>query len=222
MACFRNLFWGGIFSSLLWIAGCGTVPPVPPASAVIPQGKGVTHKVHAGETIWRIARTYNVAIDDIIKANDLPNAAHIKKDQLIFIPGADSVKPILLGPGPKDEEFRWPIKGKVISYFGERKGLKVNKGINIQAREGDCLCASRSGRVVFADYLNGYAYTLILDHLDGFYSVYAQNSKLMVKLNDVIAQGAPIALVGKDNDPAYLHFEIRKRSKADNPLYYLP
>ena|SRR3989338_236146 len=218
----RNFCFGLTLSCLLWIAGCATVPPAPPPTALIPQGKGVPHKVHAGETIWRIARTYNVAIDDIIKANNLPNAAHIKKDQLIFIPGADSVKPILLTPGPKDEEFRWPIKGKVISYFGERKGLRVNRGIDIQAREGDCLCASRSGKVVFADYLNGYAYTLILDHADGFYSVYAQNSKLMVKLDDVIAQGAPIALVGKKSDPACLHFEIRKRSKADNPLYYLP
>lgn len=219
---FRNFCFGFVLSCLLWIAGCATVPPVPPATAVIPQGKGITHKVHPGETIWRIARTYNVAIDDIVKANDLLNAAHIKKDQLIFIPGADSVKPILFGPGPKDEEFHWPIKGKVISYFGERKGLRINKGIDIQAKEGNPLCASRSGKVVFADYLNGYAYTLILDHSDGFYSVYAQNSKLMVKLDDVIAQGAPIAHVGKNGDPAYLHFEIRKRSKADNPLYYLP
>jgi len=220
---FRIFCFGLILSCLLWIAGCTTVPPVAPtAAAVIPQGKGVTHKVHAGETIWRIARTYNVTIEDIIKANNLPNAAHIEKNQLVFIPGADSVKTILLEPGPKDEEFIWPIKGKVISYFGEHRGLRVNKGIDIQAREGECLCASRSGKVVFADYLNGYAYTLILDHSDGFYSVYAQNSKLMVKLDDVIAQGAPIAQVGKNSDPTYLHFEIRKKSKADNPLYYLP
>lgn len=223
MLYFRNLFFGLILSSLLWIAGCATVPPVPPtAGAVIPHGKGVTHKVHAAETIWRIARTYNVTIDDIVKANNLPNAAHIEKNQFLFIPGADAVKTIILEPGQKDVEFIWPMKGKVISYFLERRGLRINKGIHIQAKEGETLCASRSGKVVFADYLNGYAYTLILDHSDGFYSVYAQNSKLMVKLDDVIAQGAAIAQVGKNSESAYLHFEIRKRSKADNPLYYLP
>ena len=223
MFCFRNLFLGFILSCLLWIAGCATVPPVPPTvGPAISPGKGVTHKVHPGETLWRIARTYNISIDDIIKANNLPNAAHIAKDQLLFIPGADQVKTIAAEPGQKDTDFIWPIKGKIVSCFGERKGLRINKGVDIQAREGDSLCASRSGKVVFADYLNGYAYTLILDHSDGFYSVYAQNSKLMVQLDDVIAQGTPIALAGKNSEPACLHFEIRKKSKPDNPLYYLP
>ena len=223
MFCFRNFFLGFILSGLLYIAGCATVPPVPPTvGPAISPGKGVTHKVHAGETLWRIARSYNVTIDEIIKANNLPNAAHIEKNQLIFIPGADQVKTIAAEPGQKDTDFIWPINGKIISYFGEHKGLRINKGIDIQAKEGEALCASRSGKVVFADYLNGYAYTLILDHSDGFYSVYAQNSKLMVKLDDVIAQGTPIALVGQNSDAARLHFEIRKKSKADNPLYYLP
>ena len=216
----KRFCFGFFLSCLLWIAGCATVPPA--AGPVISQGKGVPHKVHTGETLWRIARTYNVSIDDIIKANNLPNAAHIAKDQLLFIPGADHVQTIATEPSPKDMDFIWPIKGKIISYFGEHKGLRINKGVDIQAREGEALCASRSGKVVFADYLNGYAHTLILDHSDGFYSVYAQNSKLMVKLDDVIVQGTPIALVGKNSDPACLHFEIRKKSKADNPLYYLP
>ena len=219
----RNFLRGLILSCFLWIAGCATVPPVPPSvGPTVSPGKGVYHKVHTGETIWRIARTYNVTIEEIIKTNNLPNAAHIEKDRLLFIPGAEHVKTIAIEPGQKDTDFIWPIKGKIISYFGARKGLWINKGIDIQAREGDALCACRSGKVVFADYLNGYAYTLILDHTDGFYSVYAQNSKLMVKLDDVIAQGAPIAQVGKNSDSAYLHFEIRKKSKPDNPLYYLP
>ena len=172
--------------------------------------------------MWRIAKTYGVSIDEIIKNNKLPSAAHIEKAQLIFIPGADRVQTVVTAHDTKDSEFIWPIKGKVISSFGDRKGSRINKGIDIQTNEGAVLCASRSGKVVFADYLNGYAYTLILDHVDGYYSVYAQNSKLMVKLDDFIEQGNPIAQVGKNGPLAFSHFEIRKRSSADNPSYYLP
>lgn len=209
---------------MIWLAGCATVSPVSPTGEGVPQGKGVFHKVQAKETLWRIAHTYGVSMDDILKNNNIRNATRIEKNQMIFIPGVDHVKTISLAYDPKDKDtdFIWPIKGKIISHFGERKGLRGNKGIDIQAKEGDPLYAARSGKVVFADYLSGYAYTLILDHADGLYSVYAQNSKLMAKLDDVIAQGAPIACVGKNSGSSYLHFEIRKKSTADNPLYYLP
>jgi len=82
--------------------------------------------------------------------------------------------------------------------------------------------AAREGRVVFADYLNGYGNTVILDHSDDFFSVYAQNSVLLVKLDDVVSKGTPLAQAGKNAGSAFLHFEVRKNSVATNPLYYLP
>ena len=223
MMCFylRNFYVGLLVIAFTWLTGCATVPSSL-SKSMAPTAKGVIHKVHAGETIWRIARTYGVSIEDIIKNNKLLSATHIEKEQRLFIPGADRVKTIVVEHEGKDSEFLWPIKGKVLSNFGDRKGSRINKGIDIQANEGDVLCASRSGKVVFADYLNGYSYTLILDHADGFYSVYAQNSKLMVKLDDFIEQGKPVAQVGKNGQLAFAHFEIRKKSAADNPLYYLP
>ena len=63
---------------------------------------------------------------------------------------------------------------------------------------------------------------MILDHEDDFWTVYSQNSKLLVGLNDRVMQGNPIAQLGKSGDLAYLHFEVRKKAVADNPLYYLP
>ena len=219
----RIICFGFLLLALGWLSGCATVSSMPskPSLSKVP-AQGVYHKVQAGETMWRIAKTYGVSIDDIIRNNKLSSAAHIEKAQLIFIPGADRVQTVVVEHDPKNSEFIWPIKGKVISSFGDRKGSLINKGIDIQANEGAVLCASRSGKVVFADYLNGYAYTLILDHADGYYSVYAQNSKLMVKLDDFIEQGNPIAQVGKNGSLAFSHFEIRKRSSADNPSYYLP
>jgi lipoprotein NlpD len=63
---------------------------------------------------------------------------------------------------------------------------------------------------------------VIVYHLDGLSSVYAKNSKLLVKLGDAVSQGQPIAQAGQIGKTAYLHFEIRKNGLADNPLYYLP
>ena len=118
--------------------------------------------------------------------------------------------------------FIWPLKGKVVGYFHDTSAGRFNKGIDIQAYEGQMVKATRTGRVVFADYLSGYGYTVIVGHTDDFYSVYARAARLLVGLNDPIRQGQEIAQVGSVDDLACLHFEIRKGSMEDNPLYYLP
>ncbi len=184
--------------------------------------EGTYHKVGVGETLWRIAKTYDVSIKKITRANNIPAAAKIEKNQLIFIPGADAVKEIVLDVEKAQNEFIWPVKGKVVKYFHERRDGEINKGIDIRAQEGDMVKAARTGRVVFSDYLSGYGYTVILDHLDGLCSVYAKNSKLLVKLDQLVLRNTNIAQVGRSDSLVYLHFQIRKKSVEDNPLYYLP
>ena len=187
-----------------------------------PIRQGIYHKVKKGETLWRIAQTYGVSVSDIARSNNIPKAAKIERGQLVFIGGATKVLDIASGVDHSNNEFIWPIKGKVIQYFHERYGNAVNKGIGIKARVGDEVKASRTGRVVFADYLSGYGYTVILDHSDGFHSVYANNSKLSVKLGELVLKNSVLARVGYSRNLAYLHFQIRKKSIENNPLYYLP
>ena len=88
--------------------------------------------------------------------------------------------------------------------------------------EVQTLASADSGKVVFSDYLAGYAYTVILDHLDGYLSVYSFNSKLMVKLGDVVAKGDQVAMAGKKGDTSILYFQICRHSSPENPLFYLP
>jgi len=187
-----------------------------------PDRKGVYHKVNKGETLWRIAKSYEVAIDDIIKTNHIPKAAQIEKGQLVFIPGRDTVREIAVETDEGQKDFTWPVRGKIIKYFREPDGQQASKGIDIKTQAGEMVKAARAGHVVFADYLSGYGYTVILDHADGFHSVYARNSKMLVKLNDYVLKNMAIAQVGRSSDLAYLHFEIRKNAVEDNPLYYLP
>jgi murein DD-endopeptidase MepM/ murein hydrolase activator NlpD len=212
---------------VLSLAGCATVRkdvplPVPPVPVPV-ERKGVQHKVHKGETLWRIAKTYQVTVEDIIQSNGIPNAASIEENQLVFIPGADAVRQVApVSSSESGTDYDWPLHGKVFSYFQDGGGAAVNRGIDIKAVEGEIVRASRDGKVVFADHLAGYGETVILDHGDGFSTVYGHNARLMVKLGEEVARGARLAQVARDGELSYLHFEVRKGDKATNPLYYLP
>lgn len=199
-------------------SGCATTGEIP-TSGVTSEKKAAYYKLQKGETLWRVAQANGVSIDDIIALNHIPNAALVEEGQLILIPGAESKKNISPEKIEADHgEFVWPLKGRMVEYFGERRGLVSNKGIGIAAREGARVLASRKGQVVFADYLSGYAYTVILDHSDGYFSVYSQNAKLLVSLGAQVSQGEPVAELGRKG---ILHFEIRRNSLAENPLHYL-
>ena len=212
-----------IFSILiLWIAGCTTVPRTPTSSPQpMPSQPGIYHKVKKGETIWRIAKAYNLSVDEIISSNNIPNVAKVEESQLIFIPGALTKKDIKLD-AVDTNEFIWPVKGRVVQYFHDTKDGEPTNGIRIQVDEGQVVKSSRGGEVVFADRLTGYGETVIIDHRDSYYSVYGENGKLLVQLGDEISQNKDIAYAGKGKNGSYTYFEIRKNAKEENPLYYLP
>ena len=187
----------------------------------MPQQPGIYHKVRSGQTLWRIAKVYNISIDDIVRSNRIPDVAHIEQGQFIFIPGADSQE--IIGDSQDLGEFDWPVKGSILSYFGQRQiAGSINNGIDIRALPGETVKASRDGRVMFADYLIGYAQTIILDHQDGYFTVYSQNAELLANLDDFIVKGEPLARIDSQSALPFVHFEVRKEDIADNPLYYLP
>ena len=209
---------------LVFIAGCTTVSYVPDTG----RGGlcGFYHEVSRGQTLWGISKIYDVDLKAIIKANRLPDASKIEVGQLIFVPGAPGKsKKVDYAKNGKFENFMWPLKGAVVSYFGSTNNLVKNKGIDIQAREGASVLAARSGKVSFVtDQLEGYGKTIIIDHLDGFETVYAHNAKNFVANGQMIKKGEVIAKAGKTGrakNPT-LHFEIRRNHKPQNPFYYLP
>lgn len=224
MTSLKHFLSIGLMIGTIALSGC--IPPKKPDIASVPtltSPQGVHHKVRKGETLWRIAKTYHVAVDELISANHIPNAASIEENQLLLIPGADAVQAVTLPGSPgKDNEFTWPAQGKVVSYFEDRRGAYFNRGIDIKLNEDDFVKASRDGRVVFADHLAGYGQALILDHADGFYTVYGRSEKLLVSLGDYVTRGEKIALPARERGQAFLHFEIRKGGDPSNPLYYLP
>lgn len=125
--------------------------------------------------------------------------------------------------------FIYPIKNyKITSYFGSRNtgiigASKYHQGVDFGAPTGTKIYATDGGTVSFAGYQNGYGYLVIIDHGGLYQSRYGHCSKLLVKKGDAVYQGQNIALVGSTgvSSGPHLHFEIRYKDVAYNPLPYL-
>lgn len=119
--------------------------------------------------------------------------------------------------------FQWPLKYiKVTSPFGNRNG-DFHEGVDLQAQVGTPVYASQSGKVLYSgNKINGYGKLVVLKHASGFSTVYAHNSKLLVRKGDFVTKGRMIASSGKTGRAhgPHLHFEIRKGIEALNPLEF--
>lgn len=236
-----------VLFSMMFLTGCATAnvasyEPLParPAPAVVsapaasapaatpaPQFTGVYHEVVPGQTLWRIAKGYGVDIDDVVRANRLSDETQLKAGQRLFIPGAEKVldvgvyKPI---EPARAEDFIWPVENRITSLYGGRWGRK-HAGVDIASPIGTPVKAAKSGTVTLAkNTYGGYGKLVIIDHGDGITTRYAHNSQILAKKGQVVKQGDVIAKVGSTGHSTgpHLHFEIRKKKKPQNPLYYLP
>jgi murein DD-endopeptidase MepM/ murein hydrolase activator NlpD len=215
---------------------------------------GVVHEVKKGQTLWRIARAYGVELQELAEANDITDPAQIAVGQKLFVPGAQLLlevppAPSLVGggdgapppegagrgvarpeepepPAPKIERsarFAWPLKGVLYSRFGVRDGVP-HDGIDIAAPEGTEVRAAAPGTVVYAGDRSGYGKLLIVDHADGFVTVYAHNRDNLAGEGDRVGTGQVIARVGRTGNATgpHLHFEVREGARPRNPTFYLP
>jgi murein DD-endopeptidase MepM/ murein hydrolase activator NlpD len=114
----------------------------------------------------------------------------------------------------------WPLThAKLGDPFGPR-GDRFHTGIDLIARAGTPVYAARNGRVSFADWSDGYGFLVILDHGHGERTFYAHLSRIDVKVGVLVGQGVRVGLVGRTGDATgpHLHFEVRVRGAAVNPL----
>ncbi len=122
------------------------------------------------------------------------------------------------------EEFRWPVRGRVISNFGEKTATGRNDGIDISVPEGTAVKAVENGVVVYAgNELEGLGNLVLIRHSDGWVSAYAHNKVIDVNRGDEVNRGQTIARSGRTGnaDMPKLHFELRKNSAPVDPLEHL-
>ena len=124
--------------------------------------------------------------------------------------------------------FRWPVSGRITSYFGGRKspggiGSTNHKGIDIAAPRGTPVYAADGGTVTYAGWMSGYGYLVRIDHGNGYVTYYGHNSSLTVSVGQHVYKGQQIARVGSTGNSTgnHCHFEVRYNGVAKNPLNYL-
>lgn len=198
---------------------------------------GFRHRVARGENLYRIGKAYGVSYQELARVNDIADPSRIEIGQEIVVPHASRELPVEIitperaqedRPAPTDlpkgdTPFVWPVPGGVLSDFGPR-GATHHDGIDIGSPVGTPVHAARAGRVIYADSLRGYGNLVILEHDDGYATVYAHNKANRAAPGDEVRQGEVIAEVGDTGTATApnLHFEIRKDNVARNPRFYLP
>ncbi|QLH41308.1 MAG: peptidoglycan DD-metalloendopeptidase family protein [Coxiellaceae bacterium] len=118
-------------------------------------------------------------------------------------------------------KFPWPTPGRIIERFGasiEQSQLKSN-GVLIAAPEGQAVDAIANGQVVFSNWMAGYGLLLIVDHGDGYMTIYGHNQSLFKRVGERVKQGELIATVGNTggNTNSALYFAIRDHGQPINP-----
>ena len=125
--------------------------------------------------------------------------------------------------------MNWPAVGPVVSGFGPRIhpifGTRRNhNGIDIDGDTGDPVRAVLVGEVIIAGWRNGFGNTVVLNHFDGYTTLYAHLSKISVSVGQEVDHGARIGSVGSTgwSTGPHLHFEIRINGRAVDPMPYMP
>lgn len=121
-------------------------------------------------------------------------------------------------------KFSWPVRGKILSHFGAKSQGLFNDGINISATRGTTVKSAENGVVAYAgNEVKGMGDLVIIQHADGWMTVYAHMESMAVRRGAKVSVGQKIGTVGATGrvDKPQLHFEIRKGTKAYNPMKYL-
>lgn len=193
---------------------------------------GVYHTVVQGDTLASIAQQYKVDISAIIecKYNNLESPYHISPGQKLIVPGGKKpytprVVHVYSGPIPEGAakgsgSFAWPTSGTITQGF-----KPMHMAIDIGAPIGTAVVAADSGYVVTAGWSEyGYGKYVVIDHGNGFQTLYAHLHTILVQLGQSVGKGEKIGTVGQTGRAtgSHLHFEIRYHGVQRNPLGYLP
>lgn len=202
--------------------------------------RGVYHNVRSGDTIWRIASTYGIDVQELAEYNNLFKPEDVQPGKRIYIPPKSKKRsfkklPMEISSSSaggkrsgkvakkkfKDEgssksirlyrgRFDWPLEGKVGSLFGMRSG-KRHDGVDISAPSGTPIHAAAHGKVVFVGQMRGYGNLILIRHEDDFFTAYAHNSINRVRKDQNIKKGDVIGSVGRTGRATAPHLHFEIR-----------
>jgi LysM repeat protein len=224
-------------NTLLWENRIGPRDFIKPGQElVILPVTGVTHTIKRGDTLNAIASRYKSKAEDILEVNKLADASELKIGAKVVVPDGippPSARPILSRSGLADlrsifkpatpiaGKLNWPTtRQRITQYF---RGWR-HTGLDIGAPIGQPIYASNDGIVITSGWNSkGYGLYVIIDHGNGFHTLYAHNSQNLVKKGVRVKKGDIIAAVGSTGRSTgpHVHYEVRVNGTRVNPLDYL-
>ncbi len=210
----------------------------------------VKHKIETGETIYSIARLYNVSVTSLAKLNKLDAEFTIYVGQIIIVPiKKKKISPIKETKNSNVREpvsnkkittkssskikndissrntFIMPVKGKIINKYNPNSGKQKNQGIDIESTPGSAVLAAASGTVaLITDNTQNFGKIILIRHANNLISIYGRVARVIVEKNEIVNKGQKIGVMQEkmsdDKNGAILHFELRKGTKSVNPKNY--
>jgi len=205
--------------------------------------------VRFGDTLAEIARRYGMTLAELLRLNPGIETARLVVGSQVRLaqssplppPSLLAVKPSVSGGAswpdqpqfgpperfetPQSGSFIWPAEGVFTSGYGWRWG-RMHRGIDVANAVGTPIKAVQDGQVSYAGWNDGgYGYLVKITHPDGTVTLYAHNSRILVRDGEFVRQGQTISLMGSTGRSTgpHLHFEVRPPGRsAVNPLQFLP
>jgi murein DD-endopeptidase MepM/ murein hydrolase activator NlpD len=182
----------------------------------VPDTDGTYVKVKRGDTVSAICKKYEIDLTDLVNSNPGVNVQALRVGQKLFIPGSGALAQLF--------RFAWPVHGRISSRYGMRihpiYGRRMmHTGLDIAAPYGSSIHAALDGRVTFVGWKGGYGKAVIIEHPNGYETLYGHCSTILVDRGQTVKKGDRIAKVGTtgvSNGP-HVHFELKKNGKRTNP-----
>ncbi|WP_336997247.1 amidase activator ActS [Leclercia sp. M50] len=203
---------------------------------------GPVYTVKRGDTLYRISRATGTSVKELARLNNISPPYTIEVGQKLKINGTSSTarksssksrgKTAAVTPSytvPKSSWppvgqrcWVWPASGKVVIPYSTAEG--GNKGIDIAGNRGAPVYASDAGKVVYVgNQLRGYGNLIMIKHGEDYITAYAHNDTMLVNNGQNVKAGQKIATMGSTgSNTVALHFQIRYRATAIDPIRYLP
>lgn len=190
---------------------------------------GVYHEVEAGNTLESIAEEYEVDPSAILESeyNDIADPETLVIGQMLVVPGGSKpyvAQAVYTGPPPAGAtqgsgNFMWPASGVITQGYWDG-----HRAVDIGAPCGTSIYASDSGYVAAVGWMEGYGNHILLSHGNGWETLYAHLSQILVRPGTSVQRGALIGRVGTTgrSTGCHLHFEIRQYGTKRNPFGLLP
>ena len=228
-----------VAGAVLWAVLCLGI-----AGCASKSADGFYHIVKSGENLYRIGRRYGIDHHHLRRVNKISDEKRLSVGTRLWVPrsgdggqatqlasrkAAKQARADARKRASKEArrearlDFKWPLKGRLTSSFGMRRG-RPHEGIDVAAPRGSSVRAAESGKVIYSGRLGAYGRCVIVKHAGNYRSIYAHATKTLVKKGQFVDRGQKIATVGSTGRATgpHLHFEIRRRESPRDPMLYLP